>query len=138
MRALRLLPLLLAGAALATPLAAQMPAERAAALVAKMTPAEKLQLVHGYWYPTQTPATPDLPAGFVPSAGAIAGIPRLGIPTLYESDASLGVANQIEERKGDTATALPSALATAVIAKSNPSMRSMVSRTSLSAKWPCQ
>jgi beta-glucosidase len=113
MRALRLLPLLLAGAALATPLAAQTSTERAAALVAKMTSAEKLQLVHGYWYPTQTPATPDLPAGFVPSAGAIAGIPRLGIPTLYESDASLGVANQIEERKGDTATALPSALATA-------------------------
>ncbi len=117
MRAPRLLPLLLAGVALATPLAAQAPnsdaAARAAALVAKMTQAEKLQLVHGYWYPTQTPPTPDLPAGFVPSAGAIAGIPRLGIPTLYESDASLGVANQIEERKGDTATALPSALATA-------------------------
>ncbi len=113
MRASRLLTLLLAGAALATPLAAQTPTERAAALVAKMTQAEKLQLVHGYWYPTSSPATPDLPAGFVPSAGAIAGIPRLGIPTLYESDASLGVANQIEERKGDTATALPSALATA-------------------------
>ena len=113
MRASRLLPLLLAGAAIATPLVAQTPVERAAALVAKMTPAEKLQLVHGYWYPTSSPATPDMPADMVPSAGAIAGIPRLGIPTLYESDASLGVANQIEERKGDTATALPSALATA-------------------------
>ena len=113
MRALRLLPLLLAGAALSAPLAAQTPTDRANALVAKMTPAEKLQLVHGYWYPTHSPATPDLPAGFAPSAGAIAGISRLGIPTLYESDASLGVANQIEERKGDTATALPSALATA-------------------------
>ena len=117
MRASRLLSLLLAGAAFGAPLAAQTPGSdaeaRAAALVAKMTLAEKLQLVHGYWYPTHSPATPDLPAGFVPSAGAIAGIPRLGIPTLYESDASLGVANQIEERKGDTATALPSALATA-------------------------
>jgi beta-glucosidase len=113
MRASRLFPLLLAGAALTTPLAAQTPVERAAALVARMTPAEKLQLVHGYWYPTSSPATPDMPADMVPSAGAIAGIPRLGIPTLYESDASLGIANQIEERKGDTATALPSALATA-------------------------
>ena len=113
MRVSRSLTLLLAGAALVSPLAAQTPTERATALVARMTPAEKLQLVHGYWYPTHSPATPDMPADMVPSAGAIAGIPRLGIPTLYESDASLGVANQIEERKGDTATALPSALATA-------------------------
>ncbi|KAK0348588.1 hypothetical protein LTR94_036625, partial [Friedmanniomyces endolithicus] len=32
---------------------------------------------------------------------------------IKESDASLGVANQVEQRKGDVATALPSGLATA-------------------------
>jgi beta-glucosidase len=36
------------------------------------------------------------------------------------SDASLGVANQVEQRKGDTATALPASLATA--ASFNPAL----------------
>jgi beta-glucosidase len=107
------LSLLLAGAAFAAPLPAQTPSERAAGLVARMTQAEKIQLVHGWWYPTNGKFDPGFPRDMVPSAGYIAGVPRLGIPTLRETDASLGVANQIEERKGDTATALPSSLATA-------------------------
>ncbi|WP_339561314.1 glycoside hydrolase family 3 N-terminal domain-containing protein, partial [Pseudomonas sp. EA_65y_Pfl1_P113] len=37
----------------------------------------------------------------------------MGVPLIRESDASLGVANQVEQRKGDVATALPSSLATA-------------------------
>ncbi|QYE35420.1 beta-glucosidase [Polymorphobacter sp. PAMC 29334] len=84
--------------------------DRAVALVAKMTTAEKLALVHGYFPPL---AKPVPPIAMTPSAGHIPGIPRLGIPTLRESDASLGVANQIEQRKGDVATALPAGLATA-------------------------
>ncbi|WP_294334279.1 glycoside hydrolase family 3 protein [uncultured Sphingomonas sp.] len=85
------------------------PEARAEALVGAMTRAEKLQLIHGLFPPRATPA----PADMIPSAGYVPGIPRLGIPTLRESDASLGVANQVEQRKGDVATALPSGLATA-------------------------
>ncbi|SFK56103.1 beta-glucosidase [Sphingomonas sp. NFR04] len=85
------------------------PEARAAALVRAMTHAEKLKLVHGLFPPRAQPA----PADMIPSAGYVPGIPRLGIPTLRESDASLGVANQVEQRKGDVATALPSGLATA-------------------------
>ena len=83
---------------------------RADALVKQMTLEEKLQLVHGFFPPLAKPA---VPIAMIPSAGHIPGIPRLGIPTLRESDASLGVANQIEQRKGDVATALPASIATA-------------------------
>lgn len=86
---------------------------RAAALTARMTRDEKLQLVHGF-FPPMADRTPGAPvADMIPSAGHVPGIPRLGIPTLRESDASLGVANQVEQRRGDVATALPSSLATA-------------------------
>ncbi|WP_172704959.1 beta-glucosidase family protein [Sphingomonas sp. LH128] len=83
---------------------------RAEALVKAMTLEEKLQLVHSYFPPL---AKPQPPIAMIPSAGHVPGIPRLGIPTLRESDASLGVANQIEQRKGDVATALPASIATA-------------------------
>ena len=83
---------------------------RADALVRRMTLEEKLAYVHGYFPPL---AKPVPPIAMIPSAGHIPGVPRLGIPTLRESDASLGVANQIEQRKGDVATALPAGLATA-------------------------
>lgn len=87
------------------------PDVRAAALVAAMTRAEKLQLVRGYFPPLAKPAIRRY--GMIPSAGYVPGIARLGFPALRESDASLGVANQIEQRKGDVATALPAGLATA-------------------------
>ena len=83
---------------------------RADALVRRMTLEEKLAYVHGYFPPL---AKPVPPIAMIPSAGHVPGVPRLGIPTLRESDASLGVANQIEQRKGDVATALPASLATA-------------------------
>ncbi|QYE35654.1 beta-glucosidase [Polymorphobacter sp. PAMC 29334] len=90
--------------------APQSAQDRAAAIVVKMTTAEKLALIHGYFPPL---AKPVPPVPMVPSAGYIPGIARLGIPALRESDASLGVANQVEQRKGDVATALPAGLATA-------------------------
>lgn len=83
---------------------------RADALVAKMTLDEKIALLHGLFPPMAAGKTDN---ELIPSAGHIDGIPRLGIPLVRESDASLGVANQVEQRKGDVATALPSALATA-------------------------
>lgn len=86
---------------------------RADALVARMTREEKLSLVHGY-FPPMADRTPGAPLDqMIPSAGYVPGVPRLGVPPLRESDASLGVANQVEQRKGDVATALPSSLATA-------------------------
>jgi len=84
------------------------PDRRAALIQQKMTLDEEVTLVHG-----------DLGvSGFAPkealgSAGYVPGVPRLGIPALQESDASLGVANPLNVRKGDGATALPSGLALA-------------------------
>ena len=83
---------------------------RAAAIVARMSLDEKIALVHGLFPPMAQGKTPN---ELIPSAGHIDGVPRLGIPLVRESDASLGVANQVEQRKGDVATALPSSLATA-------------------------
>lgn len=85
------------------------PDARAAALASQMTREEQLTYVSGYF----PPMSKDRPADMIPSAGYVPGVPRLGIPTLRESDASLGVANQIEQRKGDVATALPASLALA-------------------------
>ena len=79
-------------------------------IVAKMTLDEKIALVHGLFPPMADGKTPN---ALIPSAGHIDGIPKLGVPLIRESDASLGVANQVEQRKGDVATALPSGLATA-------------------------
>ena len=69
---------------------------RADAIVARMTRAEKIALVHGLFPPM---ATGKSASELIPSAGHIDGIPRLGVPLVRESDASLGVANQVEQRK---------------------------------------
>jgi beta-glucosidase len=77
----------------------------------QMTEQEKLSLVHGGlgapW--GQEPK----PEGAIGSAGYVPGIPRLGIPSLQETDAELGIANPGYIRRGDTATAMPSNLALA-------------------------
>ncbi len=85
---------------------------RAHILLKMMTREEKLRLIHGY-FPPQAFDKPEAPKNMLPSAGVVPGIDRLGFPQLRESDASLGVANQHEQRKGDVATALPSGLALA-------------------------
>ena len=87
----------------------QQAAARAAALVARMSHNEKLRIVHGYFPPYIKP----LPDGMANAAGHVPGVPWLNIPALRESDASLGVANNLDQRKGDTATALPGTLALA-------------------------
>ena len=51
-----------------------------------------------------------IPAGVPMSAGYVPGVPRLGVPALLMSDASLGVTNP-GYRPGDTATALPAGIA---------------------------
>src|SRR5262249_3850332 len=51
-----------------------------------------------------------IPEGVPMSAGYVPGVPRLGVPALMMSDASLGVTNP-GYREGDTATALPAGIA---------------------------
>jgi beta-glucosidase len=77
--------------------------QRADALLARMTQAQKLQVVAGAGGPvTNIPALPRGAGGYIP------GIAALGIPALYFVDGSLGLADS-----SAPATALPSALASA-------------------------
>ena len=80
------------------------PDERADAMLAQMTQADKLQLVQGG-------VTTNLTWGYtVPlgAAGYVPGISLLSIPELYLADGSVGVGNSV-----GPATALPSSLANA-------------------------
>ena len=79
---------------------------RAAALVAQMTTAEKIKLVHGVGIPNAGLGGP-YPAG-VNGAGYIPGIPRLGIPGLAMADSAGGV-----NVANSNATALPAPVALA-------------------------
>ena len=86
-----------------------LPAEQRAELVLKqMTLDEKLGLVHGNGMPHvpnwQMPLTRDANGG----AGYVMGVPRLGIPPLYISDAAYGVRSSGEN--GRYSTAMPSNL----------------------------
>jgi beta-glucosidase len=85
------------------------PDRRADLLLAQMSSDEKIALLHG---PMATPFGPfKMPEGALGSAGIIAGNARLGIPTLQESDASLGVTNPVLVRGAqDMSTPLPSSL----------------------------
>lgn len=88
------------------------PDTRAAQVLARMTLDEKLTLLMGYL----TPRMPEelRPDGVPTGAGFVPGVPRLGVPPLVESDASLGVANMGGfMRPKDEATAMPGALSMA-------------------------
>lgn len=84
--------------------------ERAEMLTAQMSLDEKLAFVSSH-FPYISPRAAELAmpmcSGFTP------GLPRLGIPALRITDASLGVANAMNMRPDDTATAFPAALAMA-------------------------
>jgi len=96
--------LVLWGAAASLASAQTDPAARAASLLGQMTQDEKLTLVHG-----DLPLfVQNRPGDMILAAGYIHGVPRLNIPPLKETDASLGVANA--GRKDDDATALPSGM----------------------------
>lgn len=94
-----------------SPLQAQDADTLADQSLARMTQQEKLALLHGKML--MMTAAAQRPQGVAIGGGYVEGIPRLGIPPLVETDASLGVANLMNQRKGDTATALPSGLALA-------------------------
>ncbi|KQM99196.1 beta-glucosidase [Sphingobium sp. Leaf26] len=76
---------------------------------AAMTAAERENLLHGIMALPVIPGT-IIPPDAVIGAGYVEGVSRLGVPSLKESDASLGVAWVSGMRK-DGATALPSATA---------------------------
>ena len=91
------------------------PDARAELALKAMSAQEKLSLVFGYFGAPKADASyRPPPAARMGSAGYVPGIPRLGIPPQWETDAGLGVATQgastdaYRER-----TALPSGLATA-------------------------
>ncbi len=84
---------------------------RAAATEARMTAAERLVLTQGVM-PLPFGKPIEVPSEAIPGAGYVSGIPRLSIPSLRETDASLGIAWVFGLRK-DGATALPSGLALA-------------------------
>lgn len=94
---------------------AKLSADRRAALVvARMTREEKLTLVFGYFgneFPKNGfKVSPEARLG---SAGYVPGIPRLGIPAQWQTDAGVGVATQGSSQKKRERTALPSGIATA-------------------------
>jgi beta-glucosidase len=91
--------------------ASETPDRRAQAALNQLTAEEKIALLHGPM--PSLLQTSKRPKGIVIGAGYIAGVPRLGIPPLLETDASLGVSNLNDLRKGDVATALPSGLSLA-------------------------
>ncbi|SNS30625.1 beta-glucosidase [Sphingomonas laterariae] len=82
---------------------------KAAALVAQMTLDEKLSLVKGHMPMLMR----NRPADVIIGAGHVPGIARLGLPPMRETDASLGVANLLNLRRNDEATAMPSSLSLA-------------------------
>jgi len=90
------------------------PAERAATMLAQMTQAEKLSLLEGYFatdFARNKFTAPE--AAREGSAGYVPGIPRLGIPPQWQTDAGLGVASQGGAKQKRAATALPSGPASA-------------------------
>jgi beta-glucosidase len=114
-----------AGAALAAPAAtpaprrpwansALSPDRRTAALLKEMTREEKLTLVFGYFSTNFPPRDYKMPeGGREGSAGYVPGIPRLGIPPQWQTDAGIGVASQGGAKQKRERTALPSGMATA-------------------------
>ncbi|MEJ7926349.1 glycoside hydrolase family 3 C-terminal domain-containing protein [Sphingobium sp. AN641] len=83
---------------------------KAARLEAQMTDAERIGLLSGI-VPIAFPGIEVvIPEGMPATAGYVPGIPRLGVPPQLATDASLGVSNPFQLRKGDVATAMPSGL----------------------------
>ncbi|RFP27699.1 glycosyl hydrolase [Duganella sp. BJB476] len=85
--------------------------QRATLALQAMTQQEKLGWVMG-WFGNDFADKKRNPAALPLSAGYIAGVPRLCLPALFETDAGLGVASQAGKTPRER-TSLPSGLATA-------------------------
>ena len=88
------------------------PGRRAKMALQAMTQEEKLGWVLGHFGSDFANKTKKHPAALPFSAGYIAGVPRLGLPALFETDAGLGVATQASKTPRER-TSLASGLATA-------------------------
>jgi beta-glucosidase len=87
------------------------PAARAAAVERQMSDEERVTLTLGHLTSAMS-GRPAPPPEARPGAGFIHGIERLGVPALYETDASLGV-TWIDGARGSGGTQLPSGTAQA-------------------------
>ena len=88
------------------------PDTRADLVVKAMTQDEKLTLVFGYFGADMKPKYERIEDSLPGSAGYVKGIPRLGIPAQWETDAGIGVATQGSAKEFRERTALPSGMAT--------------------------
>ncbi|WEF33622.1 beta-glucosidase family protein [Pseudoduganella chitinolytica] len=89
------------------------PDRRAALVLKEMTQKEKLNWAYGYFGADHAGnKTKKIAAALPFSAGYIPGIPRLGLPALFETDAGIGVATQYTTTPRER-TALPAGIATA-------------------------
>jgi beta-glucosidase len=96
------------------PTAAKATEHRVARLIARMRREEKLALVLGYLGTSFPEKNYVAPAAARPgSAGYVPGVPRLGIPPQWLTDAGIGVATQVVAPVKYRRTALPSMLALA-------------------------
>lgn len=85
--------------------------QRACDTESRMTDEERFSLIHGIMpIPDELHPRSSFPAEAIAGAGFVPGVPRLGIPSLRETDGSLGVTNPFSVRPGDNATAMPSTL----------------------------
>lgn len=87
------------------------PDKQARETLSRMTAEERMKLLQGEM-PLMLPVA-KRPDAIALGAGYVPGISHLGVPTQLATDASLGVSNLLEMRRGDVATALPSGLALA-------------------------
>jgi beta-glucosidase len=87
--------------------------QRTQLVLRQMSRDEKLKLVFGYFSTDFPPKRFTMPeGGREGSAGYVPGIPRLGIPPQWQTDAGVGVASQGGARQKRERTALPSGMAT--------------------------
>ncbi|KRA61943.1 beta-glucosidase [Caulobacter sp. Root655] len=85
---------------------------RADQAVKAMTQDEKMTIIFGYFGADMGQKYTRVPEALPGSAGYVKGVPRLGIPEQFQTDAGVGVATQGGEPKKRERTALPSGMAT--------------------------
>src|SRR5262245_33087175 len=89
--------------------------ERAREVEAQLTDDERFALIIGVMGQIEgfQPVRDErIPEGTLMSAAYTPGVPRLGVPALQMSDASMGITNPgYANREGDTATAMPACIA---------------------------
>lgn len=88
------------------------PDKRADLAVAAMTNDEKFTVIFGYFGADMKPKYTRHPDSLEASAGYVAGVPRLGIPGQWQTDAGVGVATQGQRQGLRERTALPAGIAT--------------------------